>query len=69
MSEGEADELRAARGGVSVARDQSVLRSGRWPGSRAGDRESVKEGGALAVPRGRPELVGPAEVRGCHSAP
>jgi hypothetical protein len=61
MSEGEADELGATRGGVPVTRDQSVLRSGRWAGSRAGDRESVKEGDALAVP--------PAEVRGRNSAP
>jgi hypothetical protein len=61
MSEGEAHELGAARGGVPVARDQSVLRSGPWAGSRAGDRESVKEGDALAVP--------PAEVRACDSAP
>ncbi|WP_405518651.1 hypothetical protein [Streptomyces canus] len=69
MSEGEAEELGAVRGGVPVARDQSVLRSGWWAGSQAGDRESVKEGDGLAAPRGRPELVGPAEVRGFDSAP
>ncbi|CAM5518675.1 hypothetical protein SCANM124S_05002 [Streptomyces canus] len=61
MSEGEADELGAARGGVPVARDRSVLRSGPWTGGRVGDRESVKEGEALAMP--------PAEVRECDSAP
>jgi hypothetical protein len=69
VSEGEADELGAVRGGVPVARDQSVLRSGWWAGGQAGDRESVKEGDGLAPPRGRPESVGPAEERGRNSAP